>query len=98
VVHSATRHFDLTISTETGATVTARPIYTVANSEHGFERTYQCTELSFVWELALEPDEHQDLQLSTNVVAQLVEPEVPRLGGRRRRAPQPAVATAKPAR
>ncbi len=96
VVHSATRHFDLTISTETGATVAARPIYTIANSERGFERIYQCTELSFAWELSLDADEHEDLQLATNVVAQIVEPEVPRLGARRRRAAQAAAAGAKP--
>ena len=99
VVHSATRHFDLTISTETGATVAARPIYTIANSEQGFERIYQCAELSFTWDLALEPDEHEDLPLATNVLAQIVEPEVPRPGARRRRAaPQAATAGTKPAR
>ena len=89
VIHSATRHYDLTINSETGATVTARPVYTVANSEQGFERIYQCTELAFVWDVSLEPDEHEDLVLATNIVAQIVEPEVPRLGARRRRAPQP---------
>ena len=92
VIHSATRHYDLTINSETGATVTARPLYTVANSEQGFERIYQCTELTFVWEVALEPDEHEDLVLATNVVAQIVEPEVPRPGGRRRRPAQPPAA------
>ena len=93
VVHSATRHFDLTITTENGATVTARPIYTVANSEQGFERIYQCTELTFAWEVELGPDEHEDLVLATNVVAELVDVDVPRIGGRRRRAqPTPAAA------
>ncbi len=86
VVHTATRHCDITLTLEKPARVTGRPIYSVANSEQGFERTYQCTELALDWELALEPDEHQDLQVSAAVVAQVVEPEVPRPGARRRRA------------
>ena len=86
VVHTATRHCDVTITSENGARVHARPIYSVANSEQGFERTYQCTELGLEWDLALDPDEHEDVQVSAVVVAQVVEPEVPRPTGRRRRA------------
>lgn len=85
VVHSATRHFDLTLTME-NAQISARPIYSVANSEQGFERIYQCTELALGWGLALEPDEHQDVQVGASIVAEIVEPDLPRPGRRRRAA------------
>ncbi len=83
VVHSVTRHYDLTITCEP-AQLTGRPIYTVASSEEGFERIYQGTELSLVWPLALESDEHRDVTIATSIVAEVVEPELPRPGRRRR--------------
>jgi hypothetical protein len=91
VLHTDTRHCEVKLTAEPGAELLARPIYTIANSEQGFEKIYQCTELALSWELALDPDEHMDVQVSAVVAAQLVEPDVPRLAGRRRR-PQLAVA------
>src|SRR5687767_16020693 len=41
LVHSETRHFDITFAVDPAAEVTSKPVYAVANSESGFERLYE---------------------------------------------------------
>jgi len=89
IVHSETRHFDITFAIDPPAEVTSKPIYAVANSEQGFERLYQQTEISCSWNVTLDPDEHVDLEVRATAVGQMVEPEIQRLPVRRRKAVVP---------
>ena len=77
-VHSETRHFDITFAVEPGAAVAVKPIYAVANSEQGFERVYEETEIAFSWGVTIEPGSHVDLEIRANTVGQMVEPEITR--------------------
>ena len=90
VVHSETRHFDMTFAVEPPAEVAVRPIYAVASSEQGFERLYEQTEIACSWTVTIEPDAHVDLEVRATVIGQMVEPEAQRLPARRRKpAPEP---------
>jgi len=90
VVHSETRHFDITFAIDPPAEVQSRPVYAVANSEHGFEKLYEQTEISCSWQVALDPGEHMDLEIRATAVGQMVEPEAMRMPARRRKATTPA--------
>ncbi|MBI3522842.1 MAG: DUF1926 domain-containing protein [Chloroflexi bacterium] len=92
-IHSETRHFDVTIALDPPAEVTSKPVYAVANSEAGFERLYEQTEISCSWLVELEPDEHMDLEVRATAVGQMVEPDVQRPPTRRRKATTPAAET-----
>ena len=63
-----------------------RPIYAIANSEEGFERLYEQTELACTWTVTIEPDTHVDLEVRATAVGQLVEPELTKPATRRKRA------------
>ncbi len=91
-VHSETRHFDITLAVEPGAQVAVRPVYAVANSEQGFERLYEQTEIACTWTLTIEPGSHTDLEIRANTVGQLVEPEIVRPTRRPRKVAAPAAA------
>jgi hypothetical protein len=90
LVHSETRHFDITFAVDPAAEVTSRPVYAVANSESGFERLYEQTELTFSWQVSLDPGEHMDLEVRATAVGQMVEPEATRAPARRRKTTTPA--------
>ena len=96
IVHSETRHFDVTFAIDPPAEVSSKPIYAVANSEHGFERVYEQTEITCSWNVTLDPDEHVDLEVRATAVGQIVEPEIQRLPVRRRKTPVPAGAETPP--
>ncbi len=100
LVHSETRHFDMTLAIEPGAQVAVKPIYAVANSEQGFERIYEETEIAFSWDVTIEAGSHVDLEIRTSTVGQMVEPEIMRSTRRARKivAPAPGAATPEPAR
>ncbi|MBI2983783.1 MAG: DUF1926 domain-containing protein [Chloroflexi bacterium] len=100
LVHSETRHFDTTFAIEPGAAVAVKPIYAVANSEQGFERLYEQTEIAFSWDVTIEPGSHVDLEIRANTIGQMVEPEITRPTRRARKvvAPVPGAATPEPAR
>jgi len=89
VVHSETRHFDVTFAVDPPAEVQSRPVYAVANSEGGFERLYEQTEISCSWQVALEPGAHTDLEIRATAVGQMVEPEAMRMPARRRKVATP---------
>ena len=95
VVHSGTRHFDLTLAIDPPALVSTRPIYAVSNSENGFERIYEQLEVSMTWEVEIEPDGHVDLEIRGTAIGQMVEPEVTRPTARRRKAAAAGVETAR---
>jgi alpha-amylase len=99
-VHSETRHFDITFAVEPAAAVSVRPIYAVANSEQGFERVYEQTEIACSWDVTIEAGSHVDLEIRATAVGQMVEPEVTRPTRRARRAvaPAPAGVVPEPAR
>jgi len=90
LVHSETRHFDIIFAVDPAAEVTSKPVYAVANSEAGFERLYEQTELSFSWQVSLDPGEHMDLEVRATAVGQMVEPEAMRGPARRRKTTTPA--------
>jgi 4-alpha-glucanotransferase len=94
-VHSETRHFDVTFAIEPAADVVARPVYAVANSEHGFERVYEENEILCSWSVTIEAASHVDLEIRATAVGQMVEPEVMRQTRRARR-PQAAAAAGPP--
>ncbi len=85
-VHSETRHFDVTFAVEPPAAVAVRPVYAVANSEQGFERLYEETEIGCSWDVTIEAGSHADLEIRATAVGQMVEPEVMRPTRRARRA------------
>ena len=85
-VHSETRRFDITFAIDPPAQVSVRPVYAVANSEDGFERLYEQTELACSWDVTIEPDAHVDLEVRCTAVGQIVEPEAQRQPARRRKA------------
>ncbi len=85
-VHCETRHFDLAFAIDPPAQASSRPIYSVTNSEQGFERVYQQTEIACTWSVDIEPDSHVDLEIRATAVGQMVEPEASRPPTRRRRA------------
>ena len=91
-VHSETRKFDITFQVEPAAEVSVKPIYAVANSEQGFERIYEETEISCSWTVTIEGGEHVDLEIRATTVGQLVEPEIVRPTRRARKATTPAPA------
>ncbi len=95
VVHSGTRHFDLTLAIDPPALVSTKPIYAVSNSENGFERIYQQLEVSMTWEVEIEPDGHVDLEIRGTAIGQMVEPEVTRPTARRRKAAAAGAETAR---
>ena len=95
-VHSETRHFDVTFAVEPAASVEVRPVYAIANSEQGFERVYEETEIACSWDVRIESGSHVDLEIRANAVGQMVEPEVMRPARRVRKATTP-LATSAPA-
>jgi 4-alpha-glucanotransferase len=86
IVHSGTRHYDLTLAIEPPALISTKPIYAVSNSENGFERIYQQLEIGMTWNVEIEPDGHVDLEIRGTAIGQMVEPEVMRPTARRRKA------------
>ena len=66
--------------------ITTRPIYSITNSEQGFERVYQELEIASSWNVTIEPDAHVDLEIRATAVGQMVEPEAVRPTARRRKA------------
>src|SRR6266542_2333616 len=84
-VHSEARHFDITFAIDPPAETSVRPIYAIANSEEGFERLYEQTEIAWSWRVTIEPDSHVDLEIRATAVGQLVEPELIKPAARRKR-------------
>jgi hypothetical protein len=66
--------------------VTTRPIYSITNSEQGFERVYQQLEIASMWNVTIEPDAHVDLEVRATAIGQMVEPDAVRPTARRRKA------------
>src|SRR5205823_14224770 len=92
-VHSEARHFDITFAVDPPAETSVQPIYAIANSEEGFERLYEQTEIACSWNVTIEPDSHVDLEIRATAVGQLVEPELTKPAARPKRtaaAPAPA--------
>src|SRR5437867_633282 len=85
-VHSESRHFDIAIAIDPPCEVTTRPIYSITNSEQGFERVYQQLEIASMWNVTIEPDAHVDLEVRATAVGQMVEPDAVRPTARRRKA------------
>ena len=85
-VHSESRHFDIAIAIDPPCEVTTRPIYSITNSEQGFERVYQQLEIASTWSVTIEPDAHVDLEVRATAVGQMVEPDAVRPTARRRKA------------
>ncbi|MBM4420140.1 MAG: DUF1926 domain-containing protein [Chloroflexi bacterium] len=85
-IHSETRHFDVTFAVEPGAAVKVDSVYAVANSDEGFAKLYEQTEITCTWDVSIEPDTHVDLEIRGTAVGQMVEPEAVRLPARRRKA------------
>jgi hypothetical protein len=85
-VHSESRHFDISFAIDPPCEVATRPIYSITNSEQGFERVYQQLEIGCSWTVTIEPDAHVDLEVRATAVGQMVEPEAVRPTARRRRA------------
>jgi len=96
-VHSESRHFDIAFAIDPPCEVSTKPIYSITNSEQGFERIYQQLEISCSWSVLIEPDAHVDLEVRATAVGQMVEPEAVRPTARRRR-PAPAAVTPEAAR
>jgi alpha-amylase len=94
VVHSASKHFDLTLAIDPPALVTTKPIYAISNSENGFERIYEQLEIAMTWNVEIEPDGHVDLEIRGTAIGQMVEPEVTRPTARRRKAAAAGAETA----
>jgi 4-alpha-glucanotransferase len=84
-VHSEARHFDITFAVDPPAETSVQPIYAIANSEEGFERLYEQTEIACSWNVTIEPDSHVDLEIRATAVGQLVEPELIKPAARRKR-------------
>jgi alpha-amylase len=84
-VHSESRHFDIAFTIDPPCEIATKPIYSITNSEQGFERVYQQLELSCTWDVQIEPDAHVDLEVRATAVGQMVEPEAARPTARRRR-------------
>ena len=84
-VHSEMRRFDITMAIDPPAEAAVKPIYAIANSEEGFERLYEQTEISCSWNVTIEPDSHVDLEIRCTTVGQLVEPELVKPAARRKR-------------
>jgi len=85
-VHSESKHFDIAFAIDPPGEITTRPIYSITNSEQGFERIYQQLEISCSWAVTIEPDAHVDLEIRATAVGQMVEPEAVRPTARRRKA------------
>jgi hypothetical protein len=85
-VHSESRRFDIAIAIDPPCEVTTRPIYSITNSEQGFERVYQQLEIASMWNVTIEPDAHVDLEVRATAVGQMVEPDAVRPTARRRKA------------
>jgi len=90
-VHAEQRHFDITFAIDPPAEASCKPIYAVSNSEDGFERVYQQTEITCSWAVTIEPDAHVDLEIRATAVGQMIEPDLPKSAPRRKRT-APAVA------
>ena len=84
-MHSEARHFDITFAIDPPAETSVQPIYAVANSEEGFERLYEQTEIACSWNVTIEPDSHVDLEIRATALGQLVEPELVKPAARRKR-------------
>ena len=97
-VHSESRHFDITFAVDPPCQGATKPIYSVTNSEQGFERVYQQLEIACTWEVEIEPDAHVDLEIRGTALGQMVEPEAARPTARRRRPATPGSETARPPR
>ncbi|MEP6695009.1 MAG: alpha-amylase/4-alpha-glucanotransferase domain-containing protein, partial [Chloroflexota bacterium] len=83
--HSEARHFDIAFTVDPPAETSARPVYAIANSEEGFERIYEQTEITCTWNVTIEPDSHVDLEIRALASGQLVEPELIKPTARRKR-------------
>ena len=90
--HSESRHWDITFAIDPPAEASTKPIYAVSNSEDGFERIYQQTEISCSWTVTIEPDAHVDLEIRATAVGQMIEPDLPKSAPRRKRTAPVAVA------
>src|SRR5207244_8573551 len=55
-VHSESRHFDIAIAIDPPCEVTTRPIYSITNSEQGFERVYRQLAYASTWKVEIEED------------------------------------------
>ena len=95
VVHSGSRHYDLTLAIDPPAQIATKPIYAVSNSENGFERVYEQLEITATWQVEIEADGHVDLEIRGTAIGQMVEPEVMRPTARRRRPAAAGVETAR---
>jgi len=84
-LHPEARPFDITFAIDPPAETSIRPIYAIANSEEGFERLYEQTEIACSWNVTIEPDSHVDLEIRATAVGQLVEPELIKPAARRKR-------------
>jgi len=93
-VHAEQRHFDITFAIDPPAEAATKPIYAVANSEDGFERIYQQTEITCSWTVTIAPDAHVDLEIRATAVGQMVEPDLPKTTPRRKRTTPAAGANA----
>src|SRR5438128_5613362 len=78
LVHSGTRHYDLTLAIEPPALVSTKPVYAVSNSENGFERIYEQLEIGMTWNVAIEPDGHLELEVRGTSRRPLVQPRATR--------------------
>ena len=85
LAHSEARRFDITFAVDPPAETSVTPIYAIANSEEGFERLYEQTEIACSWNVTIEPDSHVDLEIRCTTVGQLVEPELVKTAARRKR-------------
>ena len=85
-VHSESKHFDIAFAIDPPCEITTRPIYSITNSEQGFERVYQELEIASSWNVTIAPDAHVDLEIRATAVGQMVEPEAVRPTARRRKA------------
>jgi alpha-amylase len=84
-VHAEARHFDIAFTVDPPAETTVTPIYAIANSEEGFERLYEQTEIACSWNVTIEPDSHVDLEIRATASGELVEPELVKPAARRKR-------------
>src|SRR5207244_2704830 len=86
-VHSESKHFDIAFAIDPPCEITTPPIYSITNSEQGFERVYQQLEIASSWNVTIEPDAHVDLEIRATAIGQMVEPEAVRPTARRRKVP-----------
>jgi hypothetical protein len=95
LAHSESRHFDITFAIDPPCQAATKPVYSVTNSEQGFERVYQQLEVTCSWDVEIERDAHVDLEIRGTAIGQMVEPEAARPTARRRRPASPGAETAR---